>query len=124
MTKVGIGHLFSPLSNRFQNSILGVRGVDTAHPNVAVLLGSENSAQALANNYYSGFTRRDGSQGYDADPWLVEGPWVDPGNRPTPGSPLRWGVPQAIQGRYRVEYDRDWNPRDPAAPTIGPVEGR
>jgi len=114
---VSFGKAFAGATNEIKNSLLTVRGIDRSDPGASVRLGMFNSAEALQNNYYSGFTVRAGPEGYDADPAKLEGPWLMPGS--TPGRAL---VSDQEASGYRVEYDRNWTLRQNPRTAVGPNE--
>ena len=75
------------------------------------------------NNAYSNASsaHKSGAEGYDNDPYYVECADLPFGN-PLPGSALATHHNQLVGGKYRLEYDADWNPRPLYEPSIGPYE--
>ena len=108
--------------NLFKNSILSFRGADYGDPLTSIRMRCFNDATLLANNCYSGFTLKTGTDGYDADPWAVEGSDGAPGTRPEAASPLASVHQQLIDDVYPLEYDLVWRNRYPVRTAIGPVE--
>lgn len=109
-------------ANIFKNCILSFRGVDYADPLTVMQMRCINDSSHLQNNCYSGFTVRDGPNGYDGDLWAVEIPAVQVGARVEADSLLASSHTQLIDGLYLLEYDMAWRHRYPVRTAIGPVE--
>ena len=78
-----------------------------------------NAAKLKANAYFQLAEKTHAYKGYDKDAALVDlNALLDVSYRPSATSPLC----QAGTAETRVEFDAFWQPRDPAGPTIGPVE--
>ena len=108
--------------NLFKNSILSFRGADYSDSLTSVQMRCFNDMSLLVNNYYTGFTVREGLDGYDADPWAVEGALVPIGARAEPTSSLASVNQQLVDGVYSLEYDMSWRNRYPVRTAIGPIE--
>jgi len=117
-----VGRSAAISQNTFKNCVLTFHGVNYQDSGTAVRMRCVNTAEFLANNYYGGFTTNSGPDGYDADPWRLEGAPVLPGAIPDAASELISGHAQFVDGTWPLEYDFHWRTRFAPRTAIGPME--
>lgn len=85
-------------------------------------LGLNNNAANIYNNAYYGVTNKTlVNVGYNSDPVAVDLPAYQAGV-PLATSPLISRSTRYIFGKYRLEFDKNWNPRATNGSAIGPWE--
>lgn len=112
---------------KVMNCIVGAEIVGdyngTGNNGGAFIPGINNDATKQKNNAYCNASVKTGNTGYSNDPYYVELSSVPPlGSPPGADSPLVVAAAnnQLVEG-YRLEYDANWQPRNSAAPVIGPL---